>query len=255
MKKSFVVAISLMLITCAFGADAEILQHIYDQAGTFSARDTQFLEAEMQAMYDEFGFDSIIVTTENSFGKPTDLYAADFYESVRDEQKFDNYVAFAFAFDVGERGAYGEAAYGPAEQKLTRRGDDDLYEILAPYLPSRDYGSAMRDYVAYLRDVMTPRSSFAAAADYLVFILPVALIVSLIIVFIMKGGMKTAKNKVDASFYVVSNSLNLLTANDIYLYETVTRTKIETPSGGSGGGGRSFSSGSGRSYGGRSGRL
>ena len=85
--------------------------------------------------------------------------------------------------------------------------------------------------------------------------MPVALIVSLIIVFIMKGGMKTAKNKVDASFYVVSNSLNLLTANDIYLYETVTRTKIETPSGGSGGGGRSFSSGSGRSYGGRSGRL
>ena len=254
MKKYIILAVSLMLVAFMLPAGAEILQHVYDQTGTFSAQDKQYLETKMQAMYDEFGFDSIIVTTNNSLGKPTDLFAADFYESVRDYQRFDNYVSFAFAFDVGVRGAYGEAAYGPAEKKLTKRGDADLYDLLAPYLPSRDYGSAMRDYVAYLRSVMMPRSAFVMAADYLIFILPVALVISLIVVFIMKSGMKTAKSKGDASFYVLQNSLNLLAANDIYLYETETRTKIETQSN-RGGGGRSFSSGGGRSYGGRSGSL
>lgn len=133
----------------------EVLHHVYDDAGTFSADDIRYLETAMQTLYEEIGVDSVIVTTNTSFGKPTDQYAADFYEVVRDHKKWDNYVSFALAFDVGVRGAYGEAAHGWPMNLLTARGDDDLYNVLAPFLPSCDYGSAMREYISYLGVILT----------------------------------------------------------------------------------------------------
>ena len=50
-------------------------------------------------------------------------------------------------------------------------------------------------------------------------------------------------------------SLNLTDARDLFLYQTVTRRKIETSSTRSGGGGFSSGSRGGTSYGGRGGKF
>ncbi len=260
MKKAFVGLVMLLVILLFLPAQAQEqnLQHVYDQAGTFTSSEISSLEKEMSAIYQEFGVDTMIVTTNNSRGMAPDYYAAYFYEQVRPYQDFTDYVIFAFCFDIGPRGQYGEAAHGKMQRLLTSRGDDELYNILAPYLPSRNYAPAMQDYLQYVRKALTPRTPMEIASGYLLFVVIFAVVVAGIVIASFLSKMKTAKRKSNATMYAVSNSLRLRQSNDIFLYQTERRTKIETnnSSRGGGGGGRSFtSSGSGRSYGGRSGSL
>ena len=101
---------------------------------------------------------------------------------------------------------------------------------------------------------------------YLPMVLAVGLGVALIVVFILKGQMKTVRRKPDANSYVRDGSFQLTRAQDIYLYTTTTRRKIESDNnhgnhgshgshGGSGGGSSTFTSNSGNSYGGRGGSF
>lgn len=257
MKKRVVICLLfLMLAMFVLPASAQTMRHVYDQTNTFSAEEIASLEKEMQAIYQDLQVDTMIVTTNNSMGKEPDLYAADFYKQERSVPWPENRVIFAFCFDIGPRGRYGEAAHGSPKHVLTARGDDELYNLLAPYLPSRNYGPAMHDYVAYVRKAMTPRAPLTIATEYSMYALAVGVLVALITVFSMKSNMKTAKSKKSAANYVLANSLHLSNSNDIFLYETEHRVKIETPSSGSGSsGGRSFTSSGGSSYGGRSGSL
>lgn len=258
MKKiTTLIAAMLVIISLVMPIQAQALQHVYDNAGTFTADEIRTLEQDMASIYEEFGVDTMIVTTNNSKGMAADYYAADFYESVRPYQNYKDYVSFAFCFDIGPRGSYGEAAYGKMQQLLTARGDDQLYDILAPYLPSRNYAPAMQDYLRYIRKALTPRTPLEIASSNSIFVLIGAVVVAGIVVASFLTNMKRAKSKPNASMYAVRNSLSLRQSNDIFLYQTESRTKIEPPkSSGGGGGGRSFTSGgSGRSYGGRSGSL
>ncbi len=254
-RLSILMIFIVLLLTLILPVQAQELRHVYDNAGTFTAAEISSLEKEMSAIYDEFGVDTMIVTTNNSKGMAADYYAANFYESVRPYEDFHHYVSFAFCFDIGPRGSYGEAAYGKMKQLLTSRGDDQLYDLLAPYLPSRDYAPAMHDYLKYIRKSLTPRTPLEIAGSNMIYVVIGAVIVAGFVVASFLSNMKRAKSKANASLYAVKNSLNLRQSNDIFLYQTESRTKIENKSSGSGGGGRSFSSGSGRSYGGRSGSL
>ncbi len=259
MKKLFVLPLllALMIPFAASAVQEQDYTHLYDQTGTFSPEDLQSLESEMDALLSDLGVDVMIVTTNDSQGKPAELFAADFYEAHRSNYAdIEDSVIFAFCFDIGPRGAYGEATHGRARRILNAQGDDALYDVLAPYLPGKSYGEAMHAYLSYVRHHLTPRTALSIAQSYFPFVLVLAFIVGLITVLAMKGRMKLAKNQHNASAYTSRNSLHLTDSQDIYLYETEHRVKIETSgSGRSSGGGRSFSSGSGRSYGGRSGSL
>lgn len=259
MKKLSVLLLLLALLIpfASAAAQEDDYRHLYDQARTFSQDDAQRLESEMDALWRDLHVDAMIVTTNNSQGKSPELFAADFYEAQRPNYaSIDDSVIFAFCYDIGVRGAYGEATHGRARRILAAQGDDALHDVLAPYLSSRSYGDAMHAYLNYVRRHLTPRTALVIAQSYFPFALLLGFIIALIAVFAMKGQMKLARNRYDASAYTSRNSLNLTDAQDIYLYETESRVKIESSSSGhSSGGGRSFSSGSGRSYGGRSGSL
>ena len=75
--------------------------------------------------------------------------------------------------------------------------------------------------------------------------------------FVMRGKLNLARPQGGAQRYTSPNSLCLRDRSDIYLYQTVSRTKIQSnnSSGGGSGGGARFNSSSGRSYGGRGGKL
>lgn len=277
MKKTFLVLLICLLVSSSFPATAE-LRHVYDASGKFSTDTAAKLEAKAESIYRRHGTDVMIVTTNDSKGKTPMLYAADFYESVRDYTSFDSYVVFAFCFDIGE---YGEAAYGPARSMLSAQGDDALYQVLAPYLPSREYGKAMNAYLNYVDRTLTRgevsgsthtvrdeeddvATRFFASGGWIVI---VAFVVSLIIVQAFKAQMKIARSRSNAGQYVLPGSLQLRESSDLYLYETTSRVRIESSSSSShsnrsfssgsshSSGGHSFSSSSGRSYGGRSGKL
>ena len=86
-------------------------------------------------------------------------------------------------------------------------------------------------------------------------VLIAGLVIGLIYALVLKSKLKIAKSQTGAQQYVVPNSLNLTDARDLFLYQTVTRRKIETSSNRSGGGGFSSGSRGGTSYGGRGGKF
>ena len=87
------------------------------------------------------------------------------------------------------------------------------------------------------------------------------LVIGLLVALYMKSKLLIAKPQRSADSYAVRGSLNLHDSSDIFLYQTVTRTRIQEPKSGGGGGGGgsrsggSFRSSSGGSYGGRGGKL
>lgn len=272
MKKGIYLLLICLIAALVLPAAAET-RHVYDMAGTFSEEEIAGLESKAEDIYRRHGTDVMIVTTDRSQGKVPMRYAADFYESVRDYTSFDSYVIFAFCFDVGE---YGEAAYGRARNILSAQGDEALYRVLSPYLPSRRYGKAMNAYLAYVDSALTrnetPAQSTGSSSSYASayededevsrffqsggWIVIFAFIAALITVQVFKAQMKIAKSRPSASRYVSPNSLRLHTSSDLFLYETTSRVRIESSvSSSSSSGGRSFTSSSGRSYGGRGGKL
>lgn len=66
-----------------------------------------------------------------------------------------------------------------------------------------------------------------APNEYLIWVVLVALIVAIVVLFILRAQLKTAKFQKTAKEYIVDGSMHLHCKNDIYLYQTVTRSKIE----------------------------
>ncbi|HHU02373.1 MAG TPA: TPM domain-containing protein [Christensenellaceae bacterium] len=253
-----IVLITAILISCfAISIPALALdKHVFDDTGFFSAEEIDVLNKRASELYESTGSDLIIITTNNSKGFSAERFAAEYYESVRDYENMDSYVAFAFCFDIGKRGAYGEASFGTAKEMLAGESQDDLYNVLKPHLPDRDYYNAMLDYMDYLQKALTPKTKVQILAQYVPYIFVISAIIAAIAISIFAKDMRRMKSQSSAANYVLPGSLKLVHSNDIYLYMTETKTKIESSNkSSSGGGSSSFSSSSGRSYGGRSGSL
>ena len=102
--------------------------------------------------------------------------------------------------------------------------------------------------------------------NWVAYALVIGLIVAVIVMTVMKSGMKSVHMKAEASDYVREGSFDLTESNDTYLYRTVTKTEKpkddDKGSGSSGGGfgsGGNFSSthtsSSGSTHGGRGGSF
>ncbi|MDO5021913.1 MAG: TPM domain-containing protein [Eubacteriales bacterium] len=247
MKKVFLSLLLLSLL--AFLPVLAENNHIFDDTGFFTQNQIKDLNKRAEALLETTGTDLIIITTDNSRGYSPERFAAEYYEEVRPYEEMDNYVAFAFLFDINK---YGEASYGTAKELLAKESDEKLYNVLAPFLPEKDYYHAMIDYMLYLEDVLIPPTKAERFYKYLPYAVGVSLLIGGITVAVMASGMKRKRYQSNAQMYIVPNSLNLAKSSDIYLYKTETRTKIESSNSKGGG---SFSSSSGRSYGGRSGSL
>lgn len=265
---------ALLLVTCLLSLAQ--LRHVADQANTFTDAQEQALEQRMQKLYDTYGFDTVIVTTNDSRGQTAQMYAADFYDEFRSYSDYPNGLIFSFNFDLGE---YYEATRGIGQTIFTSGGEDELYNVLSPYLGSRSYYDAMNAYLTYVENKISRYAvagadgkmtlsttkrlpsvseAISQAADYLLFYAGGGLLAGLGVAFGLKSKLQVAKPQPDANRYTVPGSLNLRDSSDIFLYQTVTRTRIqENRSGGGGGrgGGGSFRSSGGGSYGGRGGKL
>lgn len=273
--KKLSILLALLLVLVMPLAQAEPLVHVADQANTFSSDEIASLESKMQGIYDTYGFDTVIVTTNNSRGQSAQMYAADFYDEFRSYDDYPNGLIFSFNFDLGE---YYEASRGIGIDLFTTQGEDALDSLLRPYLEERDYHGAMQAYLdsvqrrldqySYVdedgelilsttRRPLTFSESLLEAASLLPIVLIIGLVIGFISAFVMRGKLNLAQAQGGAQQYTSPGSLRLRDSSEIFLYQTVTRTKIQNNNsgGGSGGGGRSFSSSSGRSYGGRGGKL
>ena len=251
MRKLFVVVLALLLIALSAGAQA--LLHVDDKAGVLTYEEVQKLEQQASALFEQTQFDVIIHTTRNSQGKGPRDYSFDYYHGFRDAAAYPNGAALVIMFDTRD---YYEAARGTGIELLTYRESHDLGHVVQSKLGKEDYYGAFSDYIRYVKRLQVPATSTELLSEYMPYVLGISLIIGLVYAFVLKSRMNIASFRQGADAYVVPNSLNLTTTQDLYLYQTVTRTKIESSSGSKGSGG-GFSSGSrgGTSYGGRGGKF
>ena len=137
----------ILLLLLAPAGFAQGMQHVADQAGTFTQSQEDTLETKLQALYDTYRFDVVIVTTSNSQGKTAQLYAADFYDNFRSYSDYPNGLIFSFNFDLSE---YYEATRGVAQTLLSDSGEAELDRLLRPFLTDKDYYGAMLAYTDYV---------------------------------------------------------------------------------------------------------
>lgn len=74
-------------------------------------------------------------------------------------------------------------------------------------------------------------SVFAVDSAYLIILAVIALIIALVVVINMRAKLRTATHEDAAENYVRSGSFKLSVKQDKFMYETVSRTKIEKQDG------------------------
>ena len=250
MKRIALLAIILMAF--ALNAQAQEMQHVSDLANVLSSTEEAQLQQQAAELYGLTQFDVILHTTNNSQNKGPMDYSFDYYHAFRDAANYPDGALLAIMFDTRD---YYEAARGTGISLLTHRESNDLGNVVEDKLSDGDYYNAFSSYIRYVRRILIPPTPLERAAELSPFILFGSLAIGLVYALILKSKLKIAKFKQGAELYVLPDSLNLTSSQDIYLYQTVTRTKIESNSGKGSGGGFSTGSRGGTSYGGRGGKF
>lgn len=255
MKKRYIaLAFVILLLTATSLALAEGLQHVSDLANRLTAQQKASLQQQAAELYQKSGFDVVFHTTNDSQNKGPRDYSFDYFHAFHDAIRYPDGAMIAVMYDTRD---YYEAARGKGISLLTHRENNDLASVVQGKLTQGDLYGAFNNYMRYVRRLVIKPTALERTVEVLPYIAIAGLVAGLAYAMVLLKNLKIAKFKQDAGLYVNQRSLNLTESEDIFLFQNVTRTRIQTNSGSSGSSGGGFSSGSrgGTSYGGRGGKF
>ena len=132
------------------GEESPAFRHVADLAGLFTPQEAQGLEDEMAKLYEDFSFDSLIITTNDSQGLSAREYAIMFYERFRESpETFPDVAVFSLHTDLNE---YYQLTKGLGIRALISQGEDPLRALVLPYLEAGTFGKGMLTWLAFVRD-------------------------------------------------------------------------------------------------------
>ena len=248
MKRILICILALMCLSAS--ALAETVR-LYDPDDVFTAGQQADFTQRADALSEAYGVDLLFVVTYDSQGLHGYDYAPQIYQSIRGSEAQRNYGVVAVLLD---NRTYGFDARGTLSHAFNSNGGSEKLETLLEYHLRNDaYYEAANAYLDYVErlclsdDFGAIPSAFDIANEFAVFVVIIAALIAGIVVAILVGKLKTARFASSAGAYVVEDSLHLNGSGDIFLYETVTRHKIQSQSSGggrSGGGSRTRGGGS-----------
>lgn len=250
LKKIFAaIAVTAAILTGGASVSAESKFKVYDNADLISESQEAELESRLKDIADTYGHDIVIYTTDDGLGGRSPIT---YSEKLKDELDIGISGSGALFFISMEGRDYDIGTFGKfGDEVLVGYMRDALSEDVVSYLSSGDYYRAFSIYAdrcesesikVYESGPNSQREPLSAG-ELAVCIL-IAFGISAIIMFAMKAQMKTTRMKATANDYVRKNSFDLNYARDIFLYSSITRTKIESNSNSS----SSYSSGSGSGH-------
>ena len=252
MKKALLTACALLcvlLLLPVFSSSAENGKTlIHDEAGIFG-RDTAALEEKVQSLSRQYGFDTVIWTTNDYMSDAAmKRKSAAFYDQ---GGYSENGIIMLITMNDRNRGYWICGTNGGVE--LEEKISDSVF---LPYLRNGQYAKAADAWISKISNYLdcgyglntsygtgTARTPADSKKTYSIIAVAASCVIALIVVLVMRGKMKTAKAKKDAADYLVRSSFKLTRVQDIYLYSTTTKRRIQTQSssgghsGGSHGGG------------------
>ncbi len=243
--------VMLIVMMCSFASAETETVCIMDGAGLLKASEVDTLKIKIFELRKAYGLDIAIVTTNSTNGKDKYDYCENLYQryGLGVGERRDGVMLL---INMGDRGYY-VYGFGPVGNRVEGGINDKAFT------PSLSEGRYAKAFMEFLTQVKREASAIPAsyregkgstyAMDRVKEILPIVLavgaVIALIVVLVLRGKMKTANGKRNATDYMVPDSFRLDRALDLYLYTTTTRTKIESSSSGSRGGGGGGSHGSG----------
>ena len=230
------------------GAEEQAI-YIYDEAGLFTEEQYQNLQEQAMSIsnYSQCGVYFVAVNDYTDYSSYSDILSA------AEELYLEN------GFGIGEEQNgillilsmidrdYALVAYGDfGNMAFTDYGKDVMSEnFLDDFADNHWYGGVL-DYLLDCEHMLdmalegTPldvQIQGTSQEGSLFMAIPMALLpaaaLSLVICFIFKRQMKTARRQIDAFEYVVGNSVDFRVRQDIFTHVTHSRRKINTSSGGS----------------------
>lgn len=226
---------------------------VVDNANLLSSMDEMKLQQTIDRIKEEYPMDIVLVTVNSIGYRSPGLYAADFY----DEHGYgvgDDRSGLIFLVCMGSRD-YFTAVTGDAQRVFDQSARDDIHEDVVPYLSGGQYSEAFEVYLNGVEETLRANTPMGRFQRMVPIILLAGVGIGCIVAFSLKRQLKSVRKKQNATSYVVNGSFQLTRSQDIYLYTTTTRRKIETNYGGGGSGGGSFRSSSGRGFSGSGGKF
>jgi uncharacterized protein len=178
----------------------------------------------------------VLQTKTSIDGKVPRYYAADYYDygGFGYGENHDGIILLLVTgAGVGDRD-YTIVNTGRGEKVMS---DSTMYAIedeILPYLQRSNYATAMARFVTGVESALadfTPARRTAKAAPILIL---GGLAIGVIVALIFRSQMKSVRRKVGAASYIRDGSFQLTRVQDIYLYTTTTRHRIQTQSSGGG---------------------
>lgn len=231
---------------------------LVDNAKLLNKDDFEKLAEKLDALSEKYDMDVVIITTNSIGNKTAEAYTDDYYDYNGFKED-----GICLLVDMTDRYIHISTS-GFGIKALTDKGIDYILDDIAPSLTSRNYGHGLEKFIKHCDNFIAqakkgesydignmPKSDFDVKTTAVISLL--GILIAGIICAIFSAQLKSVKKQATASQYHVANSLNLTNKQDQYLYNRISKIKIETSSSGSsrsGGGSSTHSSSSGRSHGG-----
>lgn len=234
----------LLLAVPALAASGQ--EHLLDEADLLTEREEATLVAQLQRISDTYGTQIAVCTVSFTPGGDADAYIEMFYDRNGFGYGPDRSgVLLVVCMDIRE---FRILSNGAAADALTPGRIDEISEMITRYLPDGEYAAAFDEFAyqcAYYLDGQINGFPFAHGRTLLIAII-VGLAIGLIVAFSLKGQLKSVRIQRQANDYVKPGSMQLRQHSDLFLYNTVRRTRRESSNSSRSGGGGSRHVGGGR---------
>lgn len=286
MKKRIVLILTCLLLVSTLLIPVSAARNpVVDNASLFSETELTALQEKAVEVSGNHQMEVVILTVNSLDGKTPQNYADDYY----DENGYgygDNKSGVLFLIAMDTRDWY-VSTCGDAIYALTDYGIEQIFSNMSGYLSSGNYYLAFNVYLnslpayfeayengtpidGYAGNYYGPGSYSPGIAEEILHYQPqkepnhlkivlisvgIGAVVALIVILIMRSGMKTAKRQYSAGNYLINDSFHLEIHRDVYLYSNVTRTRRESSNSSGGGGSSVHRSSGGTRHGGGGGKF
>ncbi len=231
MRKILALTLIILLIPiCVFARNTSF---ITDNASLLTEEEFNQLSQKLEEVNNENECDIIILTVTSLDGKTAQEYSDDYF----DYNSFgfgDDNSGILLTIDITSRKwamtTTGAAINMFSDSKLKR-----ISENFVKYLSNGEYYDAFLSFIEDSEEVISAESwSYSSEDSGFPWILVViasliAFVIALIVVLVFKAQLKSVRYNRDAQSYVLPQTLNITSSNDIFLYSTVTKTAKPEP--------------------------
>lgn len=253
----------IIVLSVSVTCFAQELPRVVDNASLLSEQQQESLADKIAQIAQEHSFDVVIVTTNTFDGKTEVEYADDYYD-YNGYGIGENRDGLLLAVNMTDRRWY-ISTRGFGITAFTDWGINDIGEDLAAYLSDEEYYEGFSNFLDNVDTFLVQAETGSpydsgnrqkTTADFLMPIIiacAIALVITAVVMFILRGQLKSAVKQNSARNYIVPGSVNIKRSNDFFLYSHVSRIKREENNGS--GGSSTHTSSSGASHGGGGGSF